>query len=146
MVKVNKGNKFNIESAVESINRIVPVEFDDIDIRDCGYFCHPDDEFPKGIIIINQNHSPIVQFQSVVHEFAHFVDIVERGNANNAVIDAEVVAFAAENIIVNNVPVHVAINAANRRVREDYNVGFVPCCVEPEDVIPVVERIRAVIE
>jgi hypothetical protein len=145
MVKVNKIPKFDIQASISAISSIVPIEFVDININLCGLFEYPSEELPQGRIEVNANHSPIVQFQSVIHEFVHFIDIVENGNGNNALIDSEVIAFAAENVIINNVPIDIAIRSSANRVRDCYPVGFSPCMVEPADVEQVVERVRAVI-
>jgi len=142
MVKASKGPKFDISKAVEIVEDIgVPIFFGPVD--GCGVFIFdPDDEFKFGHIEVSDSITPVQQFQTIIHEFVHFVDIVVDDGFDKSTIDKEVIAFGVEQIVFQKIPAHVAFKTAVSKVKKCYDVGFSQPTISVDDIVEMSDKIK----
>jgi hypothetical protein len=112
---------------------IDPEEFDD-----CAYF------IPEAQAIgINANMEDEEQVVSVIHEVAHYIDIIEHNHPNRRDIDGEVIAHAVEEIVFWNAPVQGVIDEVIDDIRESYCFNGV-VSIDEEDIRRVADRVRII--
>ena len=128
-----------ISEIVENVqqNCSVRVFFDDDDFDECAYF------IPEvNAIGINAAIDEDEQVASIIHEVAHFVDIIENGH-ERIDIDEEVIAHAVEEIVFWNAPVEGVIGEVEDDIREAYCFNGV-VSVDEDDIVEVAERVRII--
>jgi len=88
---------------------------------------------------INDNEAVI----AIIHEVAHFVDIIENNNENRRDIDGEIIAFGVEEIVGHNAPVQGVISEVEQDVRESYFFNGV-VSIDEDDIQQVAERVKII--
>jgi hypothetical protein len=125
-----------IKNDVEkNCNVRVFVDFDDFD--ECAYFI-PE----ENCIGINHAIPEDEKVASIIHEVAHFVDIVENGHERRD-IDEEIIAHAVEEIVFWNAPVQGVIDEVEQDIRESYFFNGV-VSVDEDDIVEVAERVKII--
>ena len=118
-------------------NCSVRVFFDDDDFDECAYF------IPEvNAIGINAAIDEDEQVASIIHEVAHFVDIIENGHERRE-IDEEVIAHAVEEIVFWNAPVEGVIGEVEDDIREAYCFNGV-VSIDEDDIVEVAERVKII--
>jgi hypothetical protein len=116
MKMAKKQQVISIFPVIDNIQEFgIPVEFEDLsDLGACG-FLDTDDK----VIVIDSGLSPIVQLQTLAHEFSHAISILfeEYGLSD---FEEEVLAFGVEQIIFQKLPVHVALKSVQKKVEKLY--------------------------
>lgn len=118
---------------------------------DVRIFIDNDDDFDEAAYYIpeaqaigvnpNQDEQEIIE--SVIHEVAHHVDIVENNHPNRRDIDGEVIAHAVEEIVFWNAPVEGVIGEVEDDIREAYCFNGV-VSVDEDEISFVADRVREV--
>lgn len=129
-----------ISEIIENVqqNCSVRVFFDDDDFDECAYF------IPEvNAIGINAAIDEEEQIASIIHEVAHFVDIIENGHESRRDIDGEVIAHAVEEIVFWNAPVQGVIGEVENDIRESYLFNGV-VSIDEDDIVEVAERVRII--
>lgn len=110
----------------------------DDDFDDCAYY------IPEAQAIgVNPNQDEQEIIESVIHEVAHHVDIVENNHPNRRDIDGEVIAHAVEEIVFWNAPVEGVIAEVEDDIREAYMFNGA-VSVSEDDIQEVADRVRIV--
>ena len=116
----------------------VRIFVDNDDFDECAYF------IPEvNAIGINAQIDDDEKVVSVIHEVAHFVDIVENEHPNRRDIDGEVIAHAVEEIVFWNAPVQGVIEEVIDDIRESYCFNGV-VSIDEEDIRRVADRVRII--
>lgn len=93
---------------------------------------------------INPNIDDNEAIISIIHEVAHFVDIIENNHPNRRDIDGEVIAFAVEEIVHFNAPVEGVIEEIEDDIREAYCFNGV-VSIDEDDIVEVADRVREIV-
>lgn len=133
----------NVKEIIENVEnncdvRIFIDQFADND--ECAFFI-PEEK----AIGINPNISDDEAVISIIHEVAHFVDIIENNNPNRRDIDGEVIAHSVEEIVYYNAPSNGVIKEVEQPIREAYFFNGV-VSIDEEDIIEVAERVKIICE
>jgi len=115
--------------------RIFIDQFADND--ECAFFI-PEER----AIGINPNIDDAEAVCSIIHEVAHFVDIIENGHQRRD-IDEEVIAHAVEEVVFWNAPIQGVISEVEQDIRDAYMFNGV-VSVDEDDIIEVADRVREV--
>jgi hypothetical protein len=116
----------------------VRIFVDHEDFDECAYF------IPEvNAIGVNAQIDDDEKVVSVIHEVAHYVDIVENGNENRRDIDGEVIAHAVEEIVFWNAPVQGVIAEVEDDIRESYFFNGV-VSIDEDDIQEVADRVRII--
>lgn len=127
----------NIIQNVEN-NCDVRVFIDQDDFDECAYY------IPEAHAIgINHAIPEDEQVSSIIHEVAHHVDIEENNHPDRRDIDGEVIAYAVEEIVFWNAPVHGVIAEVEDHIRESYCFNGV-VSVDEDDIREVAERVKII--
>ena len=119
-------------------NCSVRIFVDEDDFDECAYF------IPEvNAIGVNAQIDDDEKVVSVIHEVAHFVDIIENKHPNRRDIDGEVIAHAVEEIVFWNAPVQGVIDEVIDEIRESYCFNGV-VSVDEDDIVEVAERVRII--
>lgn len=130
----------NVEELFQQVeqNCGVHIFIDDDEFDECGYY------IPEAQAIgINPNQSEQDIVESVIHEVAHHVDIVENNHPNRRDIDGEVIAHAVGEVVFWNAPIQGVISEVEDDIRESYMFNGV-VSVDEDDIREVADRVRIV--
>jgi hypothetical protein len=111
------------------------IDFDDFD--ECAYFI-PEER----AIGVNHAIDEGEKVVSIIHEVAHYVDIIENDHERRD-IDEEVIAHAVEEVVFWNAPVEGVIDEVVDDIRDAYNFNGV-VSVDEDDIREVADRVRII--